>query len=146
MKVLYLASEPRIELTHTAGHTTHIIKTIKSLEEAGHTVHPIIAGERQEARQAKHLFRNLKTKLPRQVSIALRDVYALMHDRRLLRYCSARYGEQYFDFLYERATEYHTTGHRLAQKLGIPHVLEVNAPMEELITLYGCAPFMVPIL
>ena len=146
MKVLYLASEPRIELAHMVGHTTHIIKTIKGLEEAGHTIHRIIAGERQEARQAKSLFKHLKAKLPTPVSIALRDIYALIHDRRLLRYCAARCGEQRFDFLYERATEYHTTGHRLAQKLGIPHVLEVNAPTEEIITLYGCAPFMVPVL
>jgi len=146
MKVLYLAGEPRIELAHTAGHTTHIVKTIKSLEEAGHTVHRIIAGERQAARQAKNLFQHLKARMPRLVSLTLRDVYALLHDRRLLRYCYAGCREQHFDFLYERATAYHTTGHRLAQKLGIPHVLEINAPMEELITLYGCAPCMLPIL
>jgi glycosyltransferase involved in cell wall biosynthesis len=146
MRVLYLASEPRIELAHTAGHTTHIVKTIKGLEEAGHTVHRIIAGERQKARQAKSLFKSLKAKLPLLASLTLRDVYALMHDRMLLRYCYARCREQHFDFLYERATEYHTSGHRLAQKLGILHILEVNAPMEEIITMYGCAPFMVPVL
>jgi glycosyltransferase involved in cell wall biosynthesis len=64
----------------------------------------------------------------------------------LLRHCSAVCREQRFDFVYERATEYHATGHRLTKRLGIPHILEVNTPIEELITLYGCAPFMIPVL
>jgi glycosyltransferase involved in cell wall biosynthesis len=146
MKVLYLACDPRIDLAHTAGHTTHITKTIKGLEDAGHTVHRIIAGERKEARQAKGRYKNLKARLPASVSLVLRDLYALAHDSMLLRRCYAMCREQRFDFVYERASDYHITGYRLKKRLGIPHILEVNTPIEELITLYGCARCMIPVL
>ncbi|HZL85979.1 MAG TPA: glycosyltransferase [Candidatus Krumholzibacteria bacterium] len=36
-----------------------------------------------------------------------------------------------FDFIYERYSLFNTGGRMLAQKLGIPHVLEVNSPLVE---------------
>jgi glycosyltransferase involved in cell wall biosynthesis len=145
MNILYLASEPRIELSTIAGHDTHILKTIKGLENKGHYVHKIIAGERKEAQKAKGTFQKLKTRLPSTLSILLRDIYALAHDRNFFQYCCSLCQEKPFDFIYERATAYHRTGQHLSNTLGIPLILEVNSPLEELITLYGCAKIMIPV-
>jgi len=145
MNILYLASEPRIELSNTAGHATHILKTIKGLQNRGHNVYKIIAGERKEAQRAKSTFKKLKTRLPATVSTTLRDMYALAHDRKLFKHCYSVCREGQFDFIYERATLYHRTGHRLSKVLGIPLILEVNSPVEETITFHGCAKLMIPI-
>jgi glycosyltransferase involved in cell wall biosynthesis len=145
MNILYLAAEPRIELASISGHTTHIRKTIKGLEEQGHAVHRIIAGERAPAQRAKKTFRALKYRMPRALSLLLRDVYALVHDRNFFRHCQSMCRRQKFDFIYERATPYHRTGQRLSASLQIPLILEMNSPLEEMITLYGCSRVMVPI-
>jgi len=145
MNVLYLACEPRIELSETVGHTAHILKTIRGLEDKGHMVHKIIGGERPEAQKAKSTFRKLKTRLPSTLSVMLRDAYALAHDRKLFKYCFSICRETTFDFIYERATFYHRTGQRLSQALRIPLILEVNSPVEELITFHGCTRIMTPI-
>ena len=145
MNVLYLASEPRIDLSVAAGHVTHILKTIKGLESEGHSVHRVIAGERPDARKAKGTFRSLKSRLPGPISIMLRDVYALLHDRQFSKHCYTVCREKRFDFIYERATAYHRIGGKLSKMFRIPLILEVNSPLEELITLHGCAPALIPV-
>jgi glycosyltransferase involved in cell wall biosynthesis len=145
MNVLYLASEPRIDLSAAVGHATHILKTIKGLESKGHSVHRVIAGERAQTRDAKSTFRAVKGKLPTSVSILLRDVYALLHDRQFSRHCYAVSQTQRFDFIYERATPYHRAGQQLSRRLGIPLVLEVNSPLEEMISLHGCSRALIPV-
>jgi glycosyltransferase involved in cell wall biosynthesis len=145
MNVLYLACEPRIELSAATGDVTHIVKAIKGLESKGHSVHRLIAGERSEERKAKSTFRALKTRLPSPVSVMLRDVYALFHDRRFLKHCYSMCRDKSFDFIYERSTAYHRTGQKLSKMYRIPHILEVNSPLEELLTLYGCARALIPV-
>lgn len=145
MRILYLAAEPRIELSHTAGHTTHILKTIKGLEEKGHCVCRIIAGERSSAKAAKKTFRRLKNWLPSALSLFLRDAYALLHDSRFYKHSCLVCRSKNFDVIYERATPYHRTGQRLSHALGLPLILEVNSPLEEMLNLYGCSRLMVPI-
>jgi glycosyltransferase involved in cell wall biosynthesis len=145
MNVLYLASEPRIDLSAAAGHVTHILKTIKGLESKGHSVERVIAGERAQTQEAKSTFRAVKRRLPTSLSILLRDVYALLHDRQFSKHCYAVSRDQRFDFIYERATPYHRTGQQLSKKFRIPLVLEVNSPLEEMITLHGCSRALIPL-
>ncbi len=145
MNVLYLASEPRIDMSKPVGHTTHILKTIRGLEKEGHNVYRIIAGERRGARRAKRRFGTIKAKLPPSVTILLRDLYTLAHDREFFYYCYSICQERTFDFIYERASVYHRTGQRLSEAIGIPLILEVNSPIEEMITYYGCSRIMIPI-
>ena len=64
MNVLYLACEPRIDLSKPVGHTTHILKTINGLEKKGHSVYTIIAGEQTKTQKAKSTFQKAKTRLP----------------------------------------------------------------------------------
>jgi glycosyltransferase involved in cell wall biosynthesis len=83
--------------------------------------------------------------LPPAINLALRDTYALIHDRRFISYCRAICRQAKFDFIYERAALYHRTGCQLSKNFGIPLILEVNSPLEELLTLYGCAPALNPV-
>jgi len=145
VNVLYLASEPRIDLCAAAGHVTHILKTIKGLECKGHSVCRVIAGERSGEKKAKSTFRSLKRRLPGPISIMLRDVYALLHDRQFFRHCYGVCRGKRFDFIYERSTTYHRTGQKLSKMFRIPHILEVNSPLEELLALYGCARPLIPV-
>lgn len=146
MKIVYLASEPRIEMSKPVGHTTHIAKTINGLRKRDHYVNTLIAGENKGAQRAKSSFKRMKTKLPSSVSLILRDVYALFHDRTFFRHCySVCHGKRY-DFIYERSTAYHRTGQRLSKALRIPLVLEVNSPIEEMINYHGCSKLMIPIV
>jgi glycosyltransferase involved in cell wall biosynthesis len=145
MNVLYLASEPRIELSAATGHATHIVKTIKGLESKGHSVYRLIAGEGAAQRKAKSAFRALKASMPASLSVMLRDVYALLHDRRFFKHCYPVCRKKRFDFIYERASVFHRTGCQLSKAFQIPLILEVNSPLEEMITLYGCSRMLIPL-
>jgi len=135
MNVLYVNANPRNKLSHAAGYATHMLKTIKGLEAAGHRVVKFLAGDTRSADEAKQTYRRMSTFLPRSVSRSLRDVYEVLHDRGLYRKWFPLADKQQFDFVYERMNHLHTCGLRLARRLGIPFVIEINDPLRETVTV-----------
>jgi glycosyltransferase involved in cell wall biosynthesis len=135
MNILYLNANPRIRLSHAAGYATHMTKTLKGFETAGHRVVKLLAGETQGADSAKHTYRSVSTYLPSPAAKLLRDFYELVNDGRLYRKWLAVASNERFDFAYERMDPLHTCGLRLARRLGIPFVIEINDPMRETVTV-----------
>lgn len=64
-------------------------------------------------------------------------MHEIIHDRLLFKYCcNIIRGIDDISFIYERTSPFHTTGLRLSKKFGIPLILEVNDPLDELIQIY----------
>jgi len=132
LRVLYLASAPRLDSSVPAGHTLHIERTIRGLEEAGHEVERLLAGDSPAARRAKRGYRRFGRRLTSVLRFALRDLYWLLNDASVYRRCLRSFRGVPFDFVYERATQFHRSGSRVAATWRIPHVYELNSPVEEL--------------
>ena len=135
MNILYLNANPRIRLSHAAGYATHMTKTLKGFEAAGHRVAKLLAGETQGADTARKTYRSVSSYLPDAAAKTLRDFYELANDRRLYTKWLANASMERFDFAYERMDPLHTCGLRLARTLRIPFLIEINDPMRETVTV-----------
>jgi glycosyltransferase involved in cell wall biosynthesis len=141
MNILYLNANQRNRLSDTAGYATHMAKTIKGFEVAGHRVIKLLAGEAQEAEQAKRAYRKLNSFFPRNASRSVRDLYEVLHDYKLYRKWHRLAAERRIDFVYERMNQLHVSGLRIARRLGVPFVIEINDPMRETLTVDLTGPF-----
>lgn len=135
MKLLYLNANQRHKLSDTAGYATHMTKTIKGFEAAGHQVVKFLAGESRQADGAKQTYRRMEAFLPRSISKAIRDAYEVLNDHKLYRKWLPLAAKEQAQFVYERMNQLHTCGQRLAQRLGLPFVIEINDPMRETVTV-----------
>src|SRR6266446_10897453 len=102
MNILYINANPRNKLSHAAGYATHMAKTIKGFEAAGHRVVKFLAGEAQEAEGAKQAYRTMSSYLPRPVARIIRDVYEVVHDHKLYRKWLPLAEKEQVHFVYER--------------------------------------------
>jgi glycosyltransferase involved in cell wall biosynthesis len=135
MNVLYINANPRNKLSHTAGYATHMRKTIKGLEAAGHRVVKLLAGDGAEAEGAKQAYRRMNGYMPHRAARMIRDMYEVVHDHQLYRKWLPFAKQERIDFVYERMNQLHTCGLRLARRLGVPFIIEINDPMRETVTV-----------
>jgi len=135
MNILYINANQRNKLSHTAGYATHMAKTIKGFEAAGHRVVKFLAGEALGADGAKQAYRTMSSYLPHRAARLVRDVYEVVHDHKLYRKWLPLAAKEQIHFVYERMNHLHTCGLRLARGLGVPFVIEINDPMRETVTV-----------
>ena len=133
MKILYYSPHPDLSLHSPSGYGTHMREMIKAFEEAGHEVRPLIVGDLKvaEAEAAPRLRDRVKPLVPALVWESARDAALLHRDRRLQ--ITLEDNIQAFgpNLIYERASFMQCSGVEVAWRLGVRHVLEVNAPYLE---------------
>lgn len=147
MKVLYLSTDLGIDPTGQGGGSIHIRSFIRALADEGHQValvcsataacQAIDANLGAEVRlvplapwnhmlvRGLHRMNRLAGRPPRGHA----DFVRALHNFRFTRIASAAARELEPDFIYERYSLWGMSGLWLARKLGIPLVLEVNAPL-----------------
>lgn len=111
------------------GQAVHIEELIAALRELGHEVRiaaPEIGGDGGMGDDASWVHK-LKAALPRALYELLELAYTLIAYRRL----AAAAREFRPDFIYERYNLFLLAGAMLRRKLGVPLLLEVNAPLAE---------------
>lgn len=111
------------------GQAVHIEELIGALHEIGHEVRVVAPeiGHGDGMGEDASLVHKLKAALPKAVYELLELAYSLVAYQRLLR--AAR--EFKPDIIYERYNLYLLAGIMLKRKLGLPLLLEVNAPLAE---------------
>lgn len=145
MRIAYLTSDFGVPVLGSKGASVHVRRLVSALAERGHELLVLTPNRGSGANE------NLRGEL---VEIHLDGVLARLHgvigdeeiardnrlskDLRNLFYSlvlESRAGERLSafapDFLYERFTLLNTSGVELARRLGVPLVLEVNAPIVE---------------
>ncbi len=132
MRICYLASDPRMRLDAPTGYGSHIRKTIAALEQQGHEVLKIVAGDQRDITSRRSLYRKLgrpNSRFARWLKSAARDVYEVMDDRASgIHYRRLLLGSP-CDCLYERMAPFRSVGRRLAKQFRFPWILEVNDPL-----------------
>jgi len=132
MKILYVVGNPglRIDNSVYTGSTSHIVNLIEAYRKLGHMVVPIIAGQGTRESQAKLSFSNQKYILPLSIASMVRDGYKIYYNYNFLSSYKSFFKREIPDFIYERYSYFFWASSTIARDLKIPHILEINAPIE----------------
>jgi glycosyltransferase involved in cell wall biosynthesis len=135
MKILYYSSHPHLSLDAPTGYGTHMREMIQAWRKMGLEVRTLIAGDHlqkgSETGPRETSRSKLKRLLPPMAWESLKDLNLLRFDSAMEKRLIQAVKEFQPDFIYERVAYLQNSGIRVARKLDIPHVAEVNAPYPE---------------
>lgn len=149
MKILYYSPHPNLALNSNSGYGTHMREMIAAFERAGHAVKPLIMGGLDEhfdssaphsrMRKMKGRFKQI---VPLKVWESLKDLRLIWKDQKFEKVLQTEIKDFEPDLIYERANYLQPSGVRVANKMEIKHVLEVNSPyVVEKVTMTGVSSF-----
>jgi len=136
MKVLYLSCDFGVRLCGTSGASVHVRETVTALRRLGHDVlvcSPTEGADRVlpldgAAEETVRLLEQERAGLPDHLAREWRRLLYAEHAQQPL---LALLGEFQPDLIYERYSMFSYAGVEVARELGVPLVLEVNAPLAE---------------
>jgi len=137
MKILYYSPHPQLSMQAPTGYGTHMREMIAAWRRMGIEVRTCIAGDasvgeyqsREEVGAGR--FSWVKKMVPGIVWQSLRDFLLMRFDKKQERILSDIIVEFQPDFIYERVAYLQNSGIKCAEKYGIKHVAEINAPYPE---------------
>ncbi|HLW99167.1 MAG TPA: glycosyltransferase family 4 protein [Candidatus Acidoferrales bacterium] len=147
MNILYLSADPGIDPAGQGGGSIHIRSFVRALTDLGHSVTLVCSAAKDRKTSDQDLGATVRlvplASWNRALAHSLRltgkisggpkrghpDSVRALHNLRFARSAKAAARERTPDFIYERYSLWGMSGRRLASELGIPHVLEVNAPL-----------------
>jgi glycosyltransferase involved in cell wall biosynthesis len=148
LKILYLCPDLGVPILGSKGASAHVRGLVRALNTAGHSLVVAAPLLSKTAWQAPASLRAPVWHVPpgtgiRRAVAALRgfavtlgadasftgEVRRILYDHELLARLRRRFEQDRPDAIYERAALHATAGVALARELGIPHLLELNAPL-----------------
>ncbi len=125
MNILYLSADHGIPISGRLGSSTHVREFCRALHKAGHNVTLIATNPGEETQNIADLETHF-IDAPKSKKLGY-DLRNIIHNRRFFRLANAIARENHCQAIYERLSLYSWAGTRLARKLKIPRILEVNA-------------------
>lgn len=144
MRIAYLCSDPGVPVYGIKGASVHVRELSRALIALGHEVTVLTVGRGEppapgydlpivqlppESRDETLLA--LLAEDPAAGPTVAGDVHAILATASLHHQALPFLRDLAPDFVYERFSLYGTAGVTLARELGVPHILEVNAPRSE---------------
>jgi glycosyltransferase involved in cell wall biosynthesis len=148
MKVLHLCPDLGVPVLGNKGASIHVRELAKAMRDQGHTVVLVAGCLTKSPWEPRVAFDGPLVHIPPGPAIAdavagvkaLRDgagaasglpdeLRRILYDRELLVGLRERFGHHPPELIYERASLYSTTGATLARELGVPRIVELNAPL-----------------
>ncbi|MGD1847267.1 MAG: glycosyltransferase family 4 protein [Salibacteraceae bacterium] len=136
MKIAYLSANPLLNLASPSGYGTHMREMIKGLRALGHEVSPLIAGGTAIETLAQPGTGSAPKQLLRQLAPPFlwetaKDWRLKRFDGHMTTWFAEEINRMKPDLVYERGTYLQLAGHRVAQQMKLPHIVELNAPLAE---------------
>jgi glycosyltransferase involved in cell wall biosynthesis len=138
MKILYYSAHPHLGLNDPAGYATHMREMIKAFEILGHKVLPVIMGGIEIKENISISAANnfsikalLRKMVPAPLWKTMLDFRLLQFDKKAETILQAKLAEFEPDLIYERGAYFQLSGVKVADKVGIKHILESNSPYLE---------------
>ena len=141
MRIAYLCADFGIPIRGHKGASVHVREMVAALAAQGHDVRVFAPNPGKGTSLAAPLHTISSTGLPDACSRVARHVAGRCHPRldkearelvynvTLYRHIRAQVGRWRPDAVYERYSLFNLAGLALARRLGVPHLLEVNAPL-----------------
>jgi len=139
MRVLYLSADPGVPILGHKGASVHVRELVSAMADAGATVRVVSPriGAEGDVLPAPIELVSIEPVLPREHGDASSLLGAVAQQAAQVRRIAERFGA---DAVYERFSLFSDGGVNAARALGIPHVLEVNAPLREEALRYRTLP------
>lgn len=144
MKILYYSPHPLLNLSAATGYGTHMREMIGAFKDLGHDVTTCIMGgvvsdNKDEKALSGGILKNIFKKIiPNLLWQTLKDINLLRFDNFALKELDKAVKKDKPDLIYERGFYMMTSGVKIAERYGITHILEINAPyLEEKVQLEG---------
>lgn len=137
MKILYYSPHPHHDIVSDVGYSVHQVEMIKAFKLLGHDVQTLILGGTSQEELPDYIKSEgqggikgkIKRLIPKKVWNTVRDYKKyILHDKQAKDKLRSFISEHKPDLIYERSEYLLKSGVELANELGIPHILEVNAP------------------
>lgn len=131
MKILYISTHRHLNLASPSGPGTHMREVIAGFENRGHQVVKWIAGgETIDKNNLQIVFkqRGYKKWIPSFVWQTLKDAELWRWNKRAQQQVEELIAREKPDFVYERGYYMMTAAGRACKKLGVKHLIELNAP------------------
>ena len=135
MKILIYVPQPNLRLDSMSGYGAYLRELINSFEKAGHEVVPFFTGEQfappatgSGANSGEGLKRVAKRLIPKYIWRSLREFSLMRLDRGYERVLEQTVRQVQPDIIFERAAPLQRSGTRVAQRLGVPRILQMDAP------------------
>lgn len=134
MKILYYSPHPQLRIDAPTGYGTHIREMIAAWKRMGIEVRTLIAGDIGEegvtasGEVGKSKFSPIKSLVPPLVWESVRDLSLQRFDVFLEKELTQAVEEFQPDFIYERVAYLQNSGIKIARKLKVKHIAEINAP------------------
>ena len=140
MRLLYVCADPGIPVLGHKGASVHVRALASALAEAGASV--VLATPRTEP-EGEVLDERIELSaidpvLPKSCRTAAELLRAVVHQRTQIRELARRHA---VDAMYERYSLFSDGGVRAAAVRGVPHALEVNAPLREEARRFRTLPY-----
>ncbi|MFZ4784682.1 MAG: glycosyltransferase family 4 protein [Flavobacteriales bacterium] len=135
MKILYVCTHPHINIAEHSGPGTHVREVIEALRNEGQEVSIYAAGGDQIGTNLPQASNRAKSSLrkwiPRFIWESLKEFQLLRHNRRMIAVLQEVIQREQPDMVYERAYYLQTACSILCHRMGIKHIIEINAPYPE---------------
>jgi glycosyltransferase involved in cell wall biosynthesis len=139
MRVLYLSADPGVPILGHKGASVHVRELVSAMAVAGATVTVVSPriGAEGDVLPAPIELASIDPVLPREHAYASSLLGAVARQAAQVRRIAERFRA---DAVYERFSLFSDGGVNAARALGVPHVLEVNAPLREEALRYRTLP------
>jgi glycosyltransferase involved in cell wall biosynthesis len=130
MRVLYLCPDHGLPVFGRKGCSAHVRETCRALARRGHEVLCVAAlltqeeGDEPES-ESERGFEVVQLPCYRQKWLGA-DLRLILYNYRVVRACHRLFVDFSPDLIYERYSLYGAAGMNVAQRAGVPHILEVN--------------------
>jgi glycosyltransferase involved in cell wall biosynthesis len=139
MRVLYLSADPGVPILGHKGASVHVRELVSAMAGAGATIRVVSPriGAEGDVLPAPIELVSVEPVLPREHADGRSLLGAVARQAAQIRRIGGWFGA---DAVYERFSLFSDGGVNAARALGIPHVLEVNAPLREEALRYRTLP------
>lgn len=150
MKILYYSPHPQLSMHAPAGYGTHMREMIAAWRRMDIEVHTCIAGDLNDgqvgtSKSSQNSKATIVKKLiPNYLWQSLRDLSLMKFDKAQKRNLENQIESFQPDVIYERVAYLQNSGISTAQKYGIRHVSEINAPYPEERVFFSGNSFFLP--
>ncbi|MDZ7263410.1 MAG: glycosyltransferase family 4 protein [candidate division KSB1 bacterium] len=135
MRILMIWTNLFVVPDDGSGARSHNTFLKNAFEQLGHEtllLSPVGNGSTDDPtlKRKQSLYGLLKGRMPRLITDWLRDFYSIWFDLRYDQVIETTIAHFRPDFIYERFTDYHSSGLRAAFKANVPYLTEIHAPLD----------------
>jgi glycosyltransferase involved in cell wall biosynthesis len=132
MKILFYSPHSQLYFEAPTGYGSHMRGMVAGFEELGHEVEILVMGKLMTSVESKPSEKSkLKKWIPTFIWRTMKEIQWIRFDKKAAQCLEEKIKEFQPHLIYERSAWMSDKSSRVIKKYNIPHVVEINAPLEQ---------------